>query len=93
MRRSKTEAFFKKALDAMFKAVGFDGFDPDFARQENWYAKREWSRQQREDFRKWFVASARRDMKWSIRTAEQEFSLFDLMWGWKDAEVRTMPKT
>jgi|688.fasta_scaffold856564_2 hypothetical protein len=85
MDSPKTAAFFRKALDAMFQSVGFDGFDPEFARQENWYAKRAWSRRQREDFRNWFVSSARKDLKWSERVAEREFGLFDLMWGWRDA--------
>lgn len=92
MNSPKTKAFFKKSLDAMFKVVGFDGFDPAFAQQDGWYGKREWTREQREDFRKWFVACARKDLKWSGRDAEREFGLFDLMWGWRESREKGEPK-
>ncbi len=72
----------------MFKAVGFEGFDPGFAQKEGWYAKKSWSRDQREDFRKWFVANSRTDLKWSARKAEREYALFDLMWGWREKGER-----
>lgn len=88
MNAAKTKAFFSKALDTMFKVVGFDGYDPAFAQQEGWYGRREWSREQREGFRKWFVANARKDLKWSEKLAEREFGLFDLMWGWREAEEK-----
>lgn len=81
---SKTDKFLRKALDTMFKAVGFQGFDEEFVKQDAWYSRREWTAEQREEFRKWFVSSARKDLKWAKRTAEREFSFFDLMWGWRD---------
>lgn len=79
----KTAAFYRKALDVMFKAVGFRGFDPDFATQQDWYCQKEWTEEQREEFRKWFVVNARKDLGWGKRLSEREFPLFDLMWGWK----------
>lgn len=82
----KIGSFFKKALDVMFRAVGFSGFDEDFAKQKDWYSRREWSAQQREDFRKWFVVNAKKDLRWPKRVAEKEFSFFDLMWGWRERE-------
>lgn len=83
---NKTEKFFHKAIDTMFRAVGFDGFSEEFVKQDHWYSRREWTLRQRNDFRDWFVAAARKDLKWTKRTAENEFSFFDLMWGWRQKE-------
>jgi len=84
-KSEKTVLFFRKALDAMFQAVGFKGFDAEFAARQDWYSRHEWTGQQKEDFRKWFVANSRKDLKWNRAVAEREFALFDLMWGWRDA--------
>jgi hypothetical protein len=86
---SRSSEFFRKALDVMYRAVGFPGFDKKFAQQEGWYSKREWTTQQREDFRKWFVSSSKRDLRWSKHVAEREFALFDLMWGWREKKDST----
>lgn len=68
----------------MYKAVGLSGFDEQFAKQEQWYSKRTWTTRQREEFRKWFVVNARKDLRWPKYVAEREFALFDLMWGWRE---------
>ncbi len=82
-KAQKTEAFLRRAIEAMFKAVGLDAPSESFTQQDGWYTKHEWTDQQRADFRKWFVANARRDMGWTKTAADKEFSYFDLMWGWK----------
>jgi hypothetical protein len=82
---NKAKDFFKKALAEMFKVVGFAGFDEEFTMQEGWYSKREWTAQQRDEFRKWFVVNAKKDLRWGKNKADMEFSFFDLMWGWRDS--------
>jgi hypothetical protein len=81
----KLNNFFQKAIDEMFKRVGFAGFDSDFAKQDGWYSKKSWTPEQRNQFRDWFITSARKDLRWSKRLAEREFAFFDFMWGWKDS--------
>jgi len=85
MKDSKTNKFFTNAINEMFKAVGFDGFDSEFAKQDGWYSKRAWTSEQRNKFKDWFIQSAKKDLRWSKRLAEREFAFFDFMWGWKDA--------
>ena len=73
----------------MFKAVGFPGFDPKFAEQEQWFQKKTWNEKSRDEFKRWFVATARKDMRWSKSLAEKEFAYFDFSYGWslKSAEA------
>lgn len=81
---NRIEKFFQKALDVMFRSVGFDGFDEEFSKKSDWYARREWTPQQKDDFRNWFISSSRKDLKWSKQLADKEFALFDLIWGWRE---------
>lgn len=82
MKSQKTDDFLKGALNKMFQMVGFEGFDAEFVKQDNWFSKRTWSEQDRETFRNWFLAEAKTKMKWGKNSAEKEYSYFDLMWGW-----------
>jgi hypothetical protein len=82
----KTEGFFREAIDTMFKVVGFSGFDKEFAKQSDWYSRRAWTPEQRDNFRRWFIASSRKELKWTKCVAEREFYCFDLMWGWREIE-------
>jgi hypothetical protein len=82
MRSAKIDKFLEKAIDEMFKAVGFEGFDKDFTNQKEWYLKKSWSEDQRTKFKSWFIKKATSDLNWSVSTAEKEFSYFDLSYGW-----------
>ena len=78
----KTDKFIKKVLNKMFKTVGFDKFELEFTKQKDWFQKKTWTEAQQNEFRDWFVAQARKDLKMSKRYAESEFSWFNLMYGW-----------
>lgn len=86
-KADKLQTFLKKALNSMFQSVGFSSFDPEFARRPDWYCRKQWTEKERQEFRKWFVASGRKDLGWSKGVAEREFALFDLMWGWKTSHT------
>lgn len=77
------DKFLRKALDKMFQMVGFEKFDGDFADQENWYSLKTWTEEQSEEFKKWFVAEGRKDLKFTKRMMEKEHVWFDVKWGWK----------
>ncbi len=87
MRSQKTDEFIKSALDKMFQMVGFTSFDSEFAKQKEWYSQKTWSKEDREEFKKWFLKEATTKMKWGKKSAEMEFAYFDLMWGWKESEA------
>lgn len=77
------DKFLRKALDKMFQIVGFEKFDGDFADQENWYSLKTWTEEQSGEFKKWFVAEGRKDLKFTKQMMEKEYAWFDVKWGWK----------
>lgn len=81
---NKIDKFLQKSLDKMFQCVGFASFDKEFVKQDNWYSLREWDTQQAEGFKQWFLKECRKDLKCTKRTAEKEYSWFNLKWGWKE---------
>ena len=83
---TKFDKFLIKALDKMFKCVGFDSFDREFTEQDNWYAKKTWTHEQYEEFKKWFISEGKKDLKFNERAIQKEYAWFDLKWGWKIAE-------
>jgi len=83
MKKDKTDKFLDTALDKMFQAVGFTGFDKKFTEQKDWFRQKTWQPEQEAAFRDWFIAAARKQLRWSKRLAEEEFSWFNFMWGWK----------
>lgn len=79
---NKFDKFLIKALDKMFKCVGFDSFDKEFTDQDNWYNKKTWTRNQSQEFKKWFVSEGKKDLKFNAQKMEKEHAWFDLKWGW-----------
>lgn len=86
MRSSKVEKFFQEALNKMFQAVGFETFDPEFAKQDKWYTLKTWSLEEEKTFKEWFMQKAKKDLGWSKATTEKELSYFNLMYGWSSQE-------
>jgi hypothetical protein len=82
MRSQATDKFLEKAIDKMFKAVGFEHFDKEFTKQEKWYTLRQWTSQEENEFKNWFISTAQKELRWSKKTSEKEFSYFNLMYGW-----------
>ena len=80
---SKINKFVKKALDKMFKLVGFSGFDEEFTKHPQWYSQKSWSNETEREYKEWFYKTAQKDLKWNKITIEKEYSWFNLMYGWK----------
>lgn len=85
-RDKKLEEFLQHAMDRMFRMVGFDGFDEEFTKAENWYTKRSWSEEEEREFRNWFIDGCRKELKLTKKSAEFEASYFLLMWGWSTSK-------
>jgi len=81
--KKKTTEFMTDALDRMFRAVGFDGFDQEFAKQDQWYLMREWTKDQEDEYRDWFINECRKRLKMTERQAVFEAGYFMLNWAWK----------
>lgn len=81
---NKYDKFLKKALDKMFTYVGFTSFDEQFTKEnQDWYDKKEWSENQNNEFKQWFISNGMKDLKFSKKAIEKEYSWFILKWGWK----------
>lgn len=76
------EKLFNTAMDRMFMAVGFDGFDENFVKQDHWYTKKTWTIEQESEYRQWLINECRTKLRMRKKAAELEAGYFLLMWGW-----------
>lgn len=81
---NKYDKFLKKALDKMFQFVGFEAFDKDFTEQKDWYSKKNWTEEQANSFKTWFITEGKKDLKFTKQMMEKEHAWFNLKWGWKE---------
>ena len=75
-----------KAMNKMFEAVGLKQWDKEFTKQDGWYTQKTWTKDQSNDFKKWFVQEIKKDLRLKNRQAEKEWQWFDMMWGWKESK-------
>lgn len=81
----KLDKFVSKALNRMFRKVGFKKFDKTFVEKykDNWFTQRSWTQDQEDEFHKYFVNTAVKDLPVSKEWAEKEYQWFNLNYGWK----------
>ena len=79
-----TQEFLDKAFDKLFQAVGFENWDKEFTKRDDWYMQKTWTTDQSNEYKKWFLTEAKKDLKLKKTQAEKEWSWFNLMWGWKE---------
>lgn len=84
-RRDKQATFLKKALDELFKRVGFDGYDQKLVDKypNNWYVQREWTEEQEESYKQWFVEQHQKTFRSTKKYARSEASWFLFAYGWR----------
>ncbi len=88
-KKDKYQKFFDKIVNKMFQMVGFGSFDQKFVDKypNNWYQRKTWKNKEQEtEWKSYFIKEARNDLKISKKSAEKEYSYFNLMWGWKSAK-------
>ena len=79
-----TQDFLDKAFNKLFQAVGFESWDKEFSKREDWYMQKTWTTDQSEDYKKWFLTEIKKDLKLKKDRAEKEWQWFNLMWGWRE---------
>lgn len=80
---TKIDKFFAEVSDSLFQAVGFNKFDENFVKQDGWYTKRTWTSDQQDNFKRCFIAKAKKDLKLNRKRAELEYQWFNLNYGWR----------
>ena len=81
---NKYGKFINKALDKMFQMVGFESVDENFVKQEDWYSKKTWTKDQSEEFKNWFIKEGKKDLKFTKQMMEKEHAWFNLKYGWRE---------
>lgn len=82
--RLATQDFLDKSFDKLFQAVGFESWDKEFTKRDDWYTQKTWTAEQSNEYKKWFLAEAKKELKLKKTQAEKEWTWFNLMWGWKE---------
>ena len=81
-KQEKIDKFYLRALDEMFKRVGFDGYDREFTEQPFWYTKRNWTLEDDVNFTKWFIDEYRKTFRCAKYIAKEVASMFVFNYGW-----------
>lgn len=80
---TKEQKFLNKALDRMFKAVGFEKYDKSFTDNYSWYTLRTWADEEEREYKQWFTDEYLKTFKGSKKNAASEASWFLFRYGWK----------
>lgn len=82
-KQKKLDDFYLRALDEMFRRVGFEGYDKSFTQDQWWYTKREWTLEEEVTFTKWMIDEYRKVFRTSKDEAKEVVSMFIFNYGWK----------
>lgn len=82
-KQQKLDQFYLRALDELFRRVGFDGYDKEFTNQQWWYTLREWTLEEDLNFTQWFADEYRKAFRCSKYIAKGAASVFVFNYGWK----------
>lgn len=94
MKSDNINKFINKAIRKMFQVVGATHeYSAEFCKTDNWYMSHTWNTKQINTYKRWFVAQARKDLKWTKKTAESEWGWFFLQWGWATPHHNEMSKS
>lgn len=87
MKTNRIEDRVDKLLNAvftrMFKIVGLKFSRKTSFDNKEWYLKKSLTKEQEEEFKKFFVKEHIKCFKSGARSAEKDFSWFNLSYGWK----------
>lgn len=82
-KQKKLDDFHLRALDEMFRRVGFEGYDRSFTDDQWWYTKREWTLEEDVAFTKWFADEYQKLFRSSKQEAKEVAGIFVFNYGWK----------
>ena len=81
--RTQREEFTMRAI---LKQLELAGVDPSVLTEDKeWYSNNTISQEKADEWKQWFIAEARKTFKMPKKTAEKEFSWFNLSYGLRDA--------
>lgn len=75
--------FVVLALQKQHAMIGAT-YDPEACKNDGWYRQNTWTPEQRQEFRKWFVATAVNRLGQTEIRAETMFAMWDLGYGWSE---------
>ena len=79
---SKIEKFTTKMLKRMFKQVGLE-YSKEATSSPDWFLAHTWTPENETLFKQYFIAEARKDLRWNKIFAEKQAGMFILNYGWK----------
>ena len=84
-KMSKKEWLIKMLIDEMFLIAGHPDvtYEDILGRKDPWYMEYTMTWDQNQQFKKAGIEIMRREMKWSVKRAENEIGWFCLMYGLK----------
>jgi hypothetical protein len=86
-KQKKLDQFQMRALDEMFRRVGFEGYDEEFAQQPYWFTKREWTLEEDVNFTKWFIDEYSKTFREPKYIAKEVAGWFVFNYGWKTKKM------
>jgi hypothetical protein len=86
-KQKKIDEFQMRALDEMFRRVGFEGYDEEFAQQPYWFTKREWTLEEDVAFTKWFIDEYSKTFREPKYIAKEVAGWFIFNYGWKTKKM------
>lgn len=82
IKSDKYEKFLQVILEQQFSLVG-QKYSSNFTKKKNWYTRFSWNEEQENEFREFFIVTAKRMLGLTKRAAEREFAWWNLDFGWK----------
>ena len=70
-------------LKEMFSRVGEAYPNPELTKHDDWFQKRTWTEDEKNDFRDWMKKLLKKRYHFSEKKLDWEIGLFLLDWGWK----------
>jgi len=86
-QKKKLDEFHMRALNEMFRRVGFEGYDEEFAQQPYWYTMREWTLEEDVQFTKWFIDEYIKTFREPKYLAKEVAGMFVFNYGWKTKKM------
>lgn len=68
-----------------FEILGGD-FESE-TKEDNWFSKRKFTKEQKEEWAKFCIDLMRKKLRWSKKISEKEFAWFDLMYGFSEEDI------
>jgi|694.fasta_scaffold00580_18 hypothetical protein len=82
--RTQREEF---TMVAILKQLEIAGVDPTVLSQDKeWFSNNTITKEQHDEWKKWFIAEARKTFKMNKKLVEREFQWFNLSYGLRDAD-------